>query len=140
VDYLDQVGPEGRYGGRDLQAQSHEESVLALPSDRLRGMDRAIVLLDEPEAAPSPSRQLARLALLRDWARTKTVQAIIAAHAPILLCYPRATLYQFEAEGFVETSVEQTEHFQVTRAFLANPARYLAELFDDGDVKEPRRT
>lgn len=92
-------------------------------------MGRAIILLDEPEAALSPSRQLALLALLREWELAKTVQVIIATHSPILPCYPGATLYQFDEDGISETTVEQTDHFQVTRAFLGNPARYLAELF-----------
>ena len=99
-------------------------------------MERGIILLDEPEAALSPSRQLAFLRLLCRWDRSKSVQLIIATHAPIILSYPDATLYQFDEDGIARTTLEQTEHFRVTRAFLSNPDRYLAELFDESDVND----
>lgn len=130
--YIDGVGDiQNVYGGRDLHAQSHGESVLALLSNRLRDMGQAVLLMDEPEAALSPSRQLAFLALLHEWDQAETVQAIIATHSPILLCYPGATLYHFDEDGIAETTVEQTDQYRVTRAFLSNPERYLAELFGD---------
>jgi predicted ATPase len=135
--YIDAEGsPVAFYGGRELHAQSHGESVMALLTNRLRDMGRAIVLMDEPEAALSPSRQLALLSLLHDWDLSGNVQVIVATHSPILLCYPGATLYQFGEGGIAETTVERTDHFRVTRAFLANPARYLAEIFDEPEPGE----
>ena len=134
--FLDRTGTIERSGGRKLHAQSHGESVLALLSNRLGSMERGIILLDEPEAALSPSRQLAFLRLLCRWDRSKSVQLIIATHAPIILSYPDATLYQFDEDGIARTTLEQTEHFRVTRAFLSNPDRYLAELFDESDVND----
>jgi len=135
--YIDAEGsPVAFYGGRELHAQSHGESVMALLTNRLRDMGRAIVLMDEPEAALSPSRQLAFLALLREWDLSETVQVIVATHSPILLCYPDATLYRFDEDGIAETTVERTDHFRVTRAFLANPARYLAEIFEEPETGE----
>ncbi len=133
AEFLDQIGDIERSGGRKLHAQSHGESVLALLSNRLGSMERGIILMDEPEAALSPSRQLAFLSLLHRWDRSKTVQLIIATHAPIILSYPHATLYKFDEDGIARTTLEQTEHFRVTRAFLSNPDRYFAELFDEND-------
>jgi predicted ATPase len=137
--YIDEVGDiQNAYGGRELHAQSHGESVMALLTNRLSDMEQAIILMDEPEAALSPARQLAFLALLREWDALETVQVIIATHSPILLCYPGATLYQFDADGIAETTVEETEHFRVTRGFLANPERYLADLFDEPGAGDDR--
>lgn len=130
--YIDETGDiQNVYGGRNLHAQSHGESVMALLTNRLRDMGRAVILMDEPEAALSPSRQLAFLALLRNWEALGTVQVIIATHSPILLCYPGATIYRFDDDSITETTVEETDHYRVTKAFLADPARYLAEIFGD---------
>ncbi len=135
--FIDEFGDiTNVYGGRKLHAQSHGESVLALLSNRLGGMERGIILMDEPEAALSPSRQLALLGLLREWDQSETVQVIIATHAPIIMCYPGATLYQFDDDGITETTVDQTEHYRVTKAFLSNPERYLSVLFDETDEAE----
>ena len=129
--FLDEVGDVDMSGGRKLHAQSHGESVLALLSNRLGSMERGVILMDEPEAALSPSRQLAFLGLLHQWDMSETVQLVIATHAPIILCYPGATLYRFDEDGISETPVEHTEHYRVTKAFLSNPERYLAEIFDE---------
>jgi predicted ATPase len=138
--YIDTAGsPVAFYGGRELHAQSHGESVMALLTNRLRDMGRAIILMDEPEAALSPSRQLALLSLLHEWDMSGKVQVVIATHSPILLCYPGATLYQFGDDGIHQTTVEQTEHFRLTRAFLSNPERYLANLFGDRDDDDTPR-
>lgn len=133
--FLDTVGDPDRSGGRRLHAQSHGESVLALLAHRLGDLERGIILMDEPEAALSPSRQLAFLGLLRQWEERQTVQVIVATHAPIILCYPGATLYRFDEDGIAETTVGETEHYRVTKAFLANPERYLARVF--GEEAEP---
>lgn len=135
--YIDAVGDiDGAYGGRELRAQSHGEAVLALLSNRLGGAERSILLMDEPEAALSPSRQLALLGLLRRWDLSGNVQVIIATHAPILLSYPGATLYQFDDDQIWETTLDQTDHYRVTKAFLSNPDRYLEEIFADLDLDE----
>lgn len=136
--YIDEVGDiDGAYGGRELRAQSHGEAVLALLSNRLGGTERSILLMDEPEAALSPSRQLALLGLLRRWDLSGNVQVIIATHAPILLSYPGATLYQFGDDRIWQTTLDQTEQYRVTKAFLSNPDRYLEDIFADPDLDEP---
>jgi len=115
------------YGGRSLHEQSHGESFLALLMNRFRG--DSIYLLDEPEAALSPQRQLAALSRIHDLIEANA-QFVIATHSPILMAYPEARIYQFGTDGIAQVAYEDTEHYQVTRNFLANPARMLRVLFD----------
>jgi predicted ATPase len=120
------------YGGKSLHEQSHGESFLALLMERFGG--QGLYLLDEPEAALSPQRQLAALARIHDLVKDQS-QFIIATHSPILMAYPDAWIYQCTEQGIARIAYEETEHFKVTRAFLANPARMLRTLFDDTDAR-----
>ena len=113
------------YGGRSLHEQSHGESFLALINERFRG--EGLYILDEPEAALSPQRQLAVLARLHDLVRDGS-QFIIATHSPLLMAYPDASIYQCGVDGVVPVAYDDTEHVRVTRDFLANPARMLRGL------------
>jgi predicted ATPase len=88
-----------------------------------------LYILDEPEAALSPSRQLAMLTRIHELVGMNS-QFIIATHSPILMAYPDADLYQIEVAELVRTAYEETEHFRATRAFLGNSARQLALLFE----------
>ena len=98
---------------------------MALMTHRFGG--NGLYLLDEPEAALSPSRQLAVLSRIHDLVRDNS-QFIIATHSPILMAYPDAILYQTSPEGLKEIAYEETENFQVTRNFLMNPERTLSIL------------
>ena len=120
----------GYYGGRSLHEQSHGESFLALMTERFGG--QGLYILDEPEAALSPQRQLAVLSRLHDLVLDDSL-FIIATHSPILMAYPRARIYQCGADGITQVAYEETEHFQVMRDFLANPARMLDRLMDRPD-------
>ena len=113
------------YGGRSLHEQSHGESFLALMMNRFGG--RGLYILDEPEAALSPQRQLAVLSRIHDLVLDAS-QFVIATHSPILMAYPDAWIYQFEADGIRRVAYEDTEHYRVTKNFLANPKRMLDEL------------
>jgi predicted ATPase len=113
------------YGGRSLHEQSHGESFLALMMQRFGG--RGLYILDEPEAALSPQRQLAVLARLHDLVLQGS-QFIIATHSPILMAYPDACIYLCSNAGLSQVAYEETEHFQVTRSFLADPGRMLRTL------------
>jgi len=115
------------YGGRSLHARSHGEAFLALVLHRLRG--NGFYLFDEPEAALSPNRQLALLAAMGQLVARRS-QFIIATHSPILMAYPGATIYFFGDEAPRRVEYPDTEHYQVTREFLANPERMLRELLD----------
>lgn len=124
--YLD---VEGAPRGTAMRAQSHGESFLSLVADRMRPSAPSLFLLDEPETALSPARQLAFLADIHRWHRSGMVQAIIATHSPILMAYPHATLLGFDDGRIQPVAYQDTEHYQVTRAFLGNPERYFDALF-----------
>ncbi|MBI5162759.1 MAG: AAA family ATPase [Magnetospirillum sp.] len=131
ASYLDDVADLGNYGERALHRQSHGESFLALFRHRLETHQRALYLLDEPEVALSPMRQLAFLRILREWQRSGRVQAVIATHSPILMALPGAALLSLDGGSIQPVSLEDTEHYRVTRSFLANPEKVLRDLFDD---------
>ncbi|PQP82653.1 AAA family ATPase [Paenibacillus sp. PCH8] len=115
------------YGGRSLHEQSHGESFLNLFVNRFSS--KGIYLLDEPEAALSPARQLSLLRILHDLSSTS--QFIIATHSPILLGYPGAEILSFDDSQIQEVAYEDTDHYQITRSFLENRDRMLNELFKD---------
>jgi predicted ATPase len=124
---IDALGVADSYGGRSLHEQSHGESFFALMTNRFGG--NGLYILDEPEAALSPSRQLAMLVRMHELIG-KNSQFIIATHSPILMAYPDADIYQIDESGLVRTAYEETEHFLVTKAFLGNPGRQLALLLE----------
>jgi len=119
---------KSHYGGKSLHNQSHGESFFALFENRFGG--NGLYILDEPEAALSPARQMALLVRMRDLI-DKNSQFIIATHSPILMAYPDARIYQINAEGINRVDFEETEHFQVTRHFLNNRERMLKQLFEE---------
>lgn len=113
-----------RYGG-DLDARSHGESFLAFFRARLTGP--GLFVLDEPEAALSPLRQLAFLALMAE-AVTRGAQFVIATHAPILMAAPGARLFELRVDGIHEVGFEEVDHVRTLRAFLADPQAFLRHL------------
>jgi len=115
------------YGGTYLHDLSHGESFLALLKHRLGG--NGLYIFDEPEAALSPTRQLAMLSIMHRLVQANS-QFIIATHSPILMAYPGAAIYHFDSSGIEPCAYEDTEHYLVTRHVLENPAEYMAELFE----------
>jgi predicted ATPase len=126
--YMDEVGYLSGYGDRSLHARSHGEAFMTLLTNKFRG--KGLYLLDEPEAALSPIRQLAALSAIRQLVKDES-QFIIATHSPILLSYPNARILQFCNAGISEVQYENTEHYAVTRDFLNNYPRRLEQLFAD---------
>ena len=115
-----------RYGGESLHTRSHGEGYLALMSSRIG--DEGIYLLDEPEAALSPQRQLALLALIADRIRGGNTQFIIATHSPILMTVPGAEILLIDGASRSAVPLEDTEHYQITKAVLENPASFWKHL------------
>ncbi len=113
------------YGGQSLHEQSHGESFLALMKHRFG--PNGLYILDEPEAALSPSRQLSLLIRMHELIEEGS-QFIIATHAPIVLAYPGARLYQLDESGISSVEYDQTEHVQLTRDFLNDRERFLQRL------------
>lgn len=117
------------YGGRYLHNQSHGESFLSLIKNRF-GPD-GLYILDEPEAALSPAKQLTLLARIHDLVGRDRSQFIIATHSPIILAYPEATIYLLSENGIAHVTYEETEHFALTRDFLLHRDRFFRELFQE---------
>jgi len=135
IERLDMEGMGPRvidsYGGRSLHEQSHGESFMTLMLNRFGG--NGLYLLDEPEAALSPQRQLSALARIHDLVKAGS-QFVIATHSPILLAYPDAYIYSCTSEGIELTNYTDTEHYRVMHDFLANPQRMLNVLLEADDV------
>ena len=115
------------YGGVSLHSQSHGESFLALVQNRFGG--EGLYLLDEPEAALSPTRQLTLLGEMYQLVERDS-QFIIATHSPILMAYPGARIYELSENGIASVEYRETEHYQLTRRFLENPERMLRYLLE----------
>jgi predicted ATPase len=123
---IEHLGVTQSYGGTSLHAQSHGESFLALLNHRFRG--NGVYLLDEPEAALSPNRQLVALSRIHELVE-KGSQFIIATHSPIMMSYPGSAIFSVENGEIRSVEYEDTEHVRVTRQFLNHPNTFLAELF-----------
>ena len=116
------------YGGRSLHEQSHGESFLSLLIHRFGG--NGLYILDEPEAALSPTRQLAVLRRIHHLV-LRDSQFVIATHSPILMAYPRAKIFLLDETGFTEVRYESTEHYAVMKKFLDDPLRMIKEVLAD---------
>jgi len=121
------------YGGRSLHEQSHGESFFALFMNRLGG--DGFYILDEPEAALSPTRQLAFLSRLHELVRAGS-QFLIATHSPILMAYPDAAIYLLDNGAPNLIAYRETEHYRVTRNFLTRTGQMLDILLNPTDEDE----
>jgi len=113
------------FGGKSLHEQSHGESFFSLFFHRFRG--EGIYLLDEPEAALSPKRQMALLVRMHELVGQNS-QFIIATHSPILLSYPHSTLYHLSDKGYEKMNYKDTDHYAMYKTFLDNPEAMLRNL------------
>ena len=127
VEDLQREGMSG-WGDRPLHAQSHGESFFTLFETRLRG--DGLYILDEPEAALSPQRQLSFLARMHDLVRARS-QFIIATHSPIILGYPDCAIWRAGEHGLEAVAYEDTDAYQTTRSFLLHRQTMLKTLLDD---------
>jgi predicted ATPase len=112
--------------GADMQAFSHGEAYLTILQTRI--LDKGIYLLDEPEAALSPLKQLSLLAFILEVLKKGSAQFIIATHSPILMGIPDASLYEIQEDGMALVGYKETDHFRITKRFLDNPESYLRHL------------
>ena len=122
IEHLDE-GPGGppiinAFGGVSLHQQSHGESFFALFNERFRG--KGFYILDEPEAALSPMRQMAMLARMHELINEDS-QFVIATHSPIIMAYPNAQIILLTQQGARFINYEETDHYILTRDFLINP-------------------
>lgn len=132
--YVDEeLGSLHLYGDKPLMQQSHGESFLALFEHRLQTYTQSIFLLDEPESALSPTRQLELLRLLDRWHKSGRAQIIIATHSPLIMAYPQATLLYFDRDGLREANYRVTLHFQTLARFFRDPDAMVAEALAEDD-------
>ncbi|MBL8849804.1 MAG: AAA family ATPase [Planctomycetaceae bacterium] len=117
--------PYKRYGGRSLHGMSHGEAFLSVMNNRFGG---GLFILDEPETALSPQRQLTLLALMYDLTREGKTQFLVATHSPILLTYPDAHIVSFDDAALPSISFTETQHYQITSGILRNPETYWKHL------------
>lgn len=112
--------------GSDMQAFSHGEAYLKILQTRI--LDKGIYLLDEPEAALSPLKQLSLIAFILEAIKNDYIQFIIATHSPILMGIPNATIYEIQEDGMQQVNFKETDHYRITKTFLDNPDAYLRHL------------
>lgn len=114
------------YGGKSLHNQSHGESFFSLIMNRF-GTD-GLYILDEPEAALSPARQMAMISRIHDLVQ-KRCQFIIATHSPIIMSYPESTIYEIK-DSIRKVDYKDTENYQVMKTFVNNTDKMLDILMN----------
>jgi len=133
IEHMDAI-PSARppiidsYGGESLHEQSHGESFFALLMNRFSA--NSLFILDEPEAALSPSRQLAMLCRLHDLV-SQNCQFLIATHSPILMAYPDSDVLLLSDDGLKSVNFKETEHYTVMKSFINDPDGMLRKLLDE---------
>ncbi|UYM15178.1 AAA family ATPase [Endozoicomonas euniceicola] len=128
--YIETVSDLRAYGGKSLHKQSHGESFLALFENRF---EQGFYILDEPEAALSPQRQLTFMSIINQLEVPGHAQFLIATHSPILLSYPGAKVISFDDGCIKEINYQDSSHYQLTKSFLEAPERYFRWLFEQKD-------
>lgn len=112
--------------GENMQAFSHGEAYLTILQSRI--LDKGVYLLDEPEAALSPLKQLSLMAFILQALKNNNTQFIIATHSPILMGMPHATIYEIQEDRMQQVGYKETDHYRITKTFLDNPNHYLRHL------------
>jgi len=131
--YIESVSNLHAYGGKSLHQQSHGESFLALFENRF---EHGFYILDEPEAALSPQRQLTFMSIINQLETAGHAQFLIATHSPILLSYPGAKVISFDDGAIKQIDYKESSHYQLTKSFLDAPERYFRWLFEDSENKD----
>jgi predicted ATPase len=131
IEDLDKEPYSGRkiidsFGGKSLHEQSHGESFFAAFIERFQG--NSLYILDEPEAALSPLRQMSMLARINELVNQSS-QFIISTHSPIIMAYPNAKIIQLTEDGISESKLEDTQHYSIMKQFFENKDRILHHLF-----------
>ena len=113
---------------RDYHRKSHGESFLAVAQDNFNG--NGMYLLDEPEAALSPQRQLTLLLEIIRCAR-RNAQFIIVTHSPILLGMPESEILSFDSGKIHPIEYEETDSYRITEMFIRDRRRLLDRLLQE---------
>ena len=123
--YLDIAAIESPLGGPppDFLSHSHGEGFLRFFEERFR--NQALYLLDEPESALSPTRQIEFMKFLRRSEASAAFQIVMATHSPLLMAYPGARLLHLTKYGLEPVRLEDTDHFRLMREFCADPKGFV---------------
>ena len=112
------------YGEKSLHEQSHGESFISLFLNRF--CDNGLYILDEPESALSPTRQMTFIAQLHKLVKMNC-QFVIATHSPIIMAYPNAKIYKIDTE-YNEINYKESDHYCITKEFLNKPEKMIEIL------------
>ena len=126
MPFMRELADMRRRYGEDLDANSHGESYFTLFKSRF--VPNGLYLLDEPEAPLSPMRQLGLMSMLKMMVEEQNAQFVIATHSPMLMAFPNATIYSFDAQTIRTVAYHEVEHVHVMKSFLESPQRYLRHL------------
>ena len=105
---------------------SHGEGFLKFFTSRITA--KGLYLIDEPEAALSPTRQLSLLSLIIEKVKKTGAHFIIATHSPIIMSVPDSEVFYFQDGEISKIDYRETEHYQLTKMILENPDKVMEEL------------
>ena len=117
--YLDAAGSVSA----DFLSHSHGEGFMRFFEERCQR--QGIFIIDEPESALSPARQMEFLKLMRRMEESAICQVIMATHSPMLMAYPGARLLRLSKYGLEPVTVKDTDHYKVMREFCEDPAGFV---------------
>ncbi|RWO49854.1 MAG: ATP-binding protein [Mesorhizobium sp.] len=130
--YLDQAALESGGAPPDFLSWSHGEGFIRFFEERCRR--QGIYILDEPESALSPTRQIELLKMLRRMDQSGTAQVIMATHSPLLMACPGARLFRISRFGLDPTDFSDTDHFRMMRDFCTDPQAFMEEALREDDA------
>lgn len=130
--YLDDAARESGETPPDFLSWSHGEGFIRFFEERCRR--QGIYILDEPESALSPSRQIELLKMLRRMDQSGTAQVIMATHSPLLMACPGAQLFRISRFGLDPTDFADTDHFRMMRDFCYDPQAFMEEALGEDEV------
>ena len=108
--------------------RSHGESFLSVIQKNFD--QNGLYILDEPEAALSPQRQLTLMLEISKCVQNDS-QFIIVTHSPILLGFPGATILRFDEGAIQPINYEDTQSYQITKMFINDRRQILKHLFEE---------
>jgi predicted ATPase len=111
------------FGGKSLMEQSHGQCHMSFFKSRFK--IKGLYLLDEPENALSPGRQIELLKLLHETGADGHAQFIVATHSPILLALPGAEIFSFDRSPIGKVHYEDTEHYRIYKEFMKDREKFL---------------
>ena len=126
-DYYSKM-PGSKAVPQEFHKKSHGESFLALVQNSFS--EKGLYILDEPEAALSPQRQLTLLLEMSKCVKNDS-QFIVVTHSPILLGYPDADILSFDDGTIEPVSYEDTQSYQITKMFVNERKHILKHLFEE---------